>query len=250
MNDADADSLVSLDALEHPMSIAGRDCIHPISVILQALAAVAAVLWLEMHGGNRLIADQLYAWEGGQWILKDHFVTSTLIHLGGKYLSIVMWFATFASWWYARGRPVLAAWRRPLLYLWLATLSATLLVSALQSLTAIDCPWDMQGYGGPRPYFGLFDPRPPGLRDSGCFPSGHASAGYAWTALYFFFARIAPAWRRVGLLVGLGLGLVFGVSQQLRGAHFASHDVATLLVCWLTAMTLHLVLRPRTSPTP
>ena len=250
MSVADVERLAQVDVVDHPAPLGVAPRIRPAHVILQVSTAIAVVLWLEIMGGNRLIADYLYAWEGSQWLLKDHFVTSTLIHLGGKYLSMVMWLATFASWWYARGRPALAAWRRPLFYLWLATLSATLLVSALQSLTAIDCPWDMQGYGGPRPYFGLFDARPPGLRDSGCFPSGHASAGYAWTALYFFLACVAPAWRRTGLLVGLGLGLVFGVSQQLRGAHFASHDVATLLVCWLTAMTLHLVLRPRTSPTP
>jgi len=32
---------------------------------------------------------------------------------------------------------------------------------------------------------------------------------------------------------------VFGVSQQLRGAHFASHDVWTLTICWIVALLLH-----------
>ena len=247
MSATDAERLAPIDALILPAPAADPFQVRAPYVIVQILIAVAALLWLEMDGGNRLIADHLFAWEGGQWLLKDHFITSTLIHQGGKYLSLTMWLATFASWWYVRAQPGLQSWRRPLLYLWLATLIATVLVSALQSLTAIDCPWDMQGYGGPRPYFGLFDARPFGLRDSGCFPSGHASAGYCWVAMYFFFARVAPQWRRIGLMFGLALGLIFGVSQQLRGAHFASHDVATLLVCWLTALALHIALRPRKS---
>ncbi|MBK6729099.1 MAG: phosphatase PAP2 family protein [Xanthomonadales bacterium] len=247
MSVTDAKRLASIDALILPAPAADRSRVRAPYVILQILIASAALLWLEMDGGNRLIADHLYAWQGGQWWLKDHFITRTLIHRGGKYLSLTLWFATFASWLYVRSRADLIAWRRPLLYLLLAPLIATFLVSTLKSLTAIDCPWDMQGYGGTRPYFGLFDARPFGLRDSGCFPSGHASAGYCWLALYFFFGSVAPRWRPIGLIIGLGLGLTFGIAQQLRGAHFASHDIVTLLVCWLTAMALHIVLRPRTS---
>ena len=36
------------------------------------------------------------------------------------------------------------------------------------------------------------------------------------------------------------LGLVFGIGQQLRGAHFVSHDVWTLGLCWFIATTLAL----------
>ena len=214
-------------------------------VLAPTLVGVVCMLWLELAGGNQLIADRLYALEGGRWLLKDHVITSTLIHHGGKYLSMSMWLAVLVAWSLVRARPALAAWQRPLLYLWLATLLATVLVSSLQSLTAIDCPWDMQGYGGLRPYLGLFDARPAAMRDSGCFPAGHASAGYCWVALYFFLGNIAPRWRRHGLAFGLLLGLVFGLSQQLRGAHFASHDVATLLVCWLGALSLQIAMRVR-----
>jgi membrane-associated PAP2 superfamily phosphatase len=38
----------------------------------------------------------------------------------------------------------------------------------------------------------------------------------------------------------LGLGGVFGLAQQLRGAHFLSHDVWTLMICWLIALALYL----------
>ena len=54
-------------------------------------------------------------------------------------------------------------------------------------------------------------------------------------ALYFFFLRVAPRWRHAGLGIGLLAGTVFGLAQQLRGAHFLSHDVASMAVCWSVA---------------
>jgi membrane-associated PAP2 superfamily phosphatase len=210
-------------------------CIH---IVVPLLAFAILLSWLEKAGGNRLIADQLYAWEGGRWLLKNHVLTSSLIHPGGKYLSLMMWLGVLALYLLSRQHAGMESLKRPLIFLLSSTLIAVILVSLLKARVAMDCPWDMHAYGGLRPYLGLFDARPTGLHDSGCFPAGHASAGYAWVALYFFFAAVAPRWRLHGLAVGLLLGALFGFSQQLRGAHFLSHDLTALMLCWLTAMTL------------
>ncbi len=37
-------------------------------------------------------------------------------------------------------------------------------------------------------------------------------------------------------MIGLVAGLIFGISQQLRGAHFLSHDLWSLTICWLVAL--------------
>lgn len=34
---------------------------------------------------------------------------------------------------------------------------------------------------------------------------------------------------------------LFGFAQQMRGAHFLSHDVATLAVCWTVAVLLEVL---------
>jgi membrane-associated PAP2 superfamily phosphatase len=39
--------------------------------------------------------------------------------------------------------------------------------------------------------------------------------------------------------MGLGTGVVFGLAQQSRGAHFVSHDVASAALVWLTCLTLY-----------
>lgn len=131
--------------------------------------------------------------------------------------------------------------RWPLLYLFCAYLIGALTVSALKSFTNMDCPWNLVRYGGARVFVGLFETRPPGMPRGVCFPAGHASAGYAWVSLYFFTLMVRPAWRWMALAAGLMIGAIFGWTQQVRGAHFLSHDLWTLLICWVVALGLFMV---------
>ncbi|CAD7735076.1 hypothetical protein LMG31886_21910 [Xanthomonas hydrangeae] len=75
----------------------------------------------------------------------------------------------------------------------------------MKTWTNVDCPWDLHRYGGMKAFFGLFADRTDAYAAGNCFPAGHASAGYCWLALYFFFWTAAPRLRWLGL--GLGLGL-------------------------------------------
>jgi membrane-associated PAP2 superfamily phosphatase len=208
-------------------------------LVLPLAAFMLASLGLMALGGDRWIAGHLYLWEGGHWALKDGFVTETLIHETGKRLSALAWLGVVAAAIVAWRRPALRAWCRPLLCLAASVLVATTVVAWMKSWTDVDCPWDLLAYGGTRDYHALLAAMPANAPMGRCFPAGHASAGYAWVALYFFFAGTRPQWRWAGLGVGLGAGLVFGISQQLRGAHFMSHDVWTLVICWLAALLLH-----------
>lgn len=202
--------------------------------------------WLAAGGGDMAFADLLYRLEGGRWALQDAWITEHLIHRVGKWLSILagltVAIAAIRAW-----RIPAHPWRRPLLVLLLSVAVSTALVSLLKHLTAMDCPWDLARYGGERAFYGLFESRQ-GVRASGCFPAGHASAGYAWVALYFFALATRPQWRWIGLAIGLGAGLVFGFSQQLRGAHFLSHDLWSLAVCWLVALGLFRLSRLASRP--
>ncbi|WP_162125741.1 phosphatase PAP2 family protein [Pseudoxanthomonas wuyuanensis] len=200
--------------------------------------ALAWVVLVPMRG-DQWWADRLLAWEGGQWKLGHSLLLETVIHRGGKRLSVLTWLAAVGITVWMWQRPDLRHWRRPAVALLLSVLLSTLTVSMLKSITHMDCPWDLLGYGGQRPFIDLFAARPAELPAAACFPAGHASAGYAWVALYFFAGAVRPQWRGAGLWTGLAAGLVFGLAQQLRGAHFLSHDLASLMVCWLVALAVY-----------
>ena len=46
-------------------------------------------------------------------------------------------------------------WRRPLVYLLLATALSTAAVGLLKRWTNMDCPWDLLRYGGDKVYYGV-----------------------------------------------------------------------------------------------
>jgi membrane-associated PAP2 superfamily phosphatase len=212
-----------------------------------ALLAVATICLIPL-GGDRWIADRIYAAEGGQWAFRNSFLLTRVLHAGGKALSFAAWFVAAAM---AVRSAIDARWkplRRPLSALLLSVVVSTIVVSILKHVTRMDCPWDASIYGGTHSYFTLLQARPAGIRPSGCFPAGQASAGYAWVALYFFFSSVRPAWRRIGLAIGICFGLVLGIAQQLRGAHYLSHDLWTLAISWLVALGVHRMFLRGTSP--
>lgn len=123
--------------------------------------------------------------------------------------------------------------------LWLLGVVAggLLVPAALKRLSATSCPWDLRDFGGaysfvPHWRWGQTDGGP-----GHCFPAGHASAGFAWVAGYFAWPRGSAAARR-HVVSALAAGLVLGLAQQLRGAHFMSHTLWTAWICWTWAWCL------------
>lgn len=204
------------------------------------LAFVLAVLALALGDGDRRFATLLYTWEGGRWSLSQHWLLETVLHKGGRLASGIAWLVVLALAIRANLLPAGKTWRRPLWALLLSVLLSTLVVAQVKASIPMDCPWHLARYGGSQQIeIGLWQARPANLGTPRCFPAGHASAGYAWVALYFFFARTRPQWRWHGLATGVIAGLAFGLAQQLRGAHFASHDLWTLAICWAISLCVH-----------
>ena len=212
-------------------------------LLAPAFAVIAAALLSSLTRFDLLLADALYAWQGGTWSLRASFLTQQLLHVAARDASVAAWTAVVIALASARSDARWRAWRRPLACLALSVLLSTLLVAWIKSWSNVDCPWDLVRYGGQRAYVDLFAARPAQLSPGGCFPAGHASGGYAWMATYFLLLAVRPAWRRYGLAVGIALGLAFGFAQQLRGAHFLSHDLWSSALCWLVAVAVHAVAR-------
>ena len=206
---------------------------------LPLLAFATAIGVIAMLQLDWALAHRLYAWEGYRWVLKKAFLTEAVLHRAGHDLRVAAWAGVLTAWLAALKRESLAVWRKPLGYLALSILVSTLLIAWIKSWSNMDCPWDIEGLGGVRPYVELLAARPAWLPDGRCFPAGHASGGYAWMSLYFFCLLSRPQLRWLGLAAGLGAGLVFGIGQQLRGAHFLSHDLWTAMLCWLVAFGLY-----------
>ena len=193
-------------------------------------------LLIEWSHFDLFVADWVYAMEGRQWQLREHFVSSALLHEGGRSLvqliGLALLLLAITSSFNAR----LAPYKRGLWMLFMTLALGPALVAIAKAFTHVDCPWDLIRYGGTLPYLPIFEPHPGDYDYGRCFPSGHASGGYGLIGLYFFLRHHKPEWKWYGLAVGIVMGLVFGMAQQLRGAHFFSHDLWSLAICWLCAL--------------
>lgn len=205
-----------------------------------ALFAVFAVLATTTTLDPALAHRWFFDAQRGLWWGKDTFWDDELLHRDGRYLMRLVGVAALAafaaSWWVARLRP----WRRALGYFAACMALVPLVVGGLKELTNVDCPWDLAGFGGDRPFVHLFADRPDGLPRAACFPGAHSSSAFALFALYFVGLGLGR--RRLalaGLGVALGLGLLFSFGQQARGAHFLSHDLWSAFIAWTICLALY-----------
>lgn len=210
---------------------------------LPLLVATGVLYLLENSALDLWLADRWFAAEGFRWALQDHWLTNDVIHHHGKQLIIALWLTALAAWGASFRRPRLERWRRPLGYLLVSMALLPALIAHFKHYSPVPCPWDLLRYGGDVSYQHSLDYNF-GPTDQGhCFPAGHASGGFALLSLYF---AACPYARRpwLFLIPGLVVGLTFGLGQQARGAHFISHDVWTLSLCWFGALALFLLFRP------
>jgi membrane-associated PAP2 superfamily phosphatase len=205
---------------------------------LLPLVVLAVVSIVIVEGDiDRKLTDYIFAIQGGSWAWKDAWITEVFFHKSGRALSLLLALIVLLLVIASHLTRLSAAHKKPLLYLFLATSGSSLLISFLKSLLAVSCPWEFERYGGHLIDSGLVEQL--FLRNgSGCFPAGHASAGYAWVSCYFFGLYYQSKWRRAGLIIPLLVGVVLGLVQQIRGAHFISHDVWSLALCWFFSLGL------------
>jgi len=196
-----------------------------------ALGLALLLLW-DVSGADLPLTRQFGNPQGFAW--RDAWLTRTLLHDGGRLLG----WALLAAMLLALCRAPAGGPARPERLRWLgAVLVCLLLVPALKRFSLTSCPWDLAEFGGVAAHVSHWRL---GVADGGdghCFPSGHAVAAFAFFALYFQWRRSRPALARGWLIVVCGVGLLFGLAQLARGAHFASHTLWSAWLCW-TVCTL------------
>lgn len=200
------------------------------------LALVLIVLW-DVSGGDWIVSSHYGQADG---FAAHHAAWAVALYNAGRGLALAAWVAliVWAAW---PGRATGA--RVTTLIAALSVLIAALLVAIVKRASGADCPWSLQAFGGAQPYLSHWTNWSPSAGAGGCFPSGHASAGFAFLAVYALWRTEHRRLAQIVLWATLALGMAYGGLQVVRGAHFASHVLWSAWLCWLVALLSPLLLR-------
>lgn len=198
---------------------------------LIAIAALfGAVLLWDLAGLDLAVVRYFGDAAGFRW--RDAWWASQVLHSGARAAGWgVVALMAFDAW-----RPLAAGpSRRARAHALGVTLACAAAIAMLKALSQTSCPWDLAEFGGQARHvshwaFGLGDGGP-----GHCFPSGHASTAFALLSGYFLWRRSHPAAARAWLAAVVGIGLVLGAAQLVRGAHYPSHTLWTAWLCWTLA---------------
>lgn len=191
------------------------------------------------------LSDLFFDFDGRVFFWKDAWWAKDLIHTGGRLAMVglgVCCAALFLASFWKRVFPKLANSRRVLAFLILCLISGPATVSVLKMLVNRPYPEHIKRYGGKIPYTRLFEGSPAASKHYKGFPAAHSAAGYGLLGLYFVFREKRPALAPWGLALGLAVGTLFAFGQQVRGMHYASHNVWSLAICWFEALALYRLL--------
>lgn len=210
-----------------------------------ALLTVGGLIGLLMWDASGLDLTVMHGFANEQgFALRDNGWLTELLHTRARQLAGMVFLALMVMiWWPVGWFRTLPRWQRIEIVVGIALCLLT--ISSLKHFSLTSCPWDLQEFGGKANYVSHWTW---GTRDGGaghCFPAGHASSALAFIALAlpWLFSGNAKLHRRGQwlLLLVLVLGLVFGLAQTLRGAHYPSHSLWTAWICWIVALVNHLV---------
>ena len=210
------------------MSISGRSAFRQSVVCL--LLMTATVLLESVTDIDMTVQRHWYHAASGLWSIDPamHQTWRWLFYDGAKRFVALVGVASvgLAVYGFISGR---RDWLRAGLLMALSCAATPLLVSMLKAVTGIYCPRQLTEFGGKAFYRHLL-PLAAGLSGGRCFPGGHASGGFALTMLFFCLSGRTA--RYAALFGSMAVGWTMGLYQMMRGEHFLSHTVMSMLLAW------------------
>ncbi|NGZ06331.1 MAG: phosphatase PAP2 family protein [Magnetococcales bacterium] len=210
------------------------------SVLWTLTLLILVVIVAETTTLDLWIQDHFYRFDAGHWwIDKDDPLTRKLFYTWTKRAILIIGIAIIITLIWTWKFNLTMTTRRGLILLALGLTIVPGAISGLKNITNVHCPWSLERYGGQLPHLPLFASQPsdfPEVRPGKCWPAGHPSGGFAFMMLFFVFRN--PLWRKLGLGFGLSLGWIMGSYQMLKGAHFFSHVLITMLLSWLLILSI------------
>lgn len=220
-----------------------------------AILVLAASFFLfEYTGIDLWVQDHFYDFAQREWIVDGNAALPRLLFYNAPKVLIiiiglgVLALALFPQRWRAR-LPFAAVPRKYLWAVFLTLGTVPALIGQLKAVTNIFCPSEIRRYGGDVPYVRVVESYPANDRPERCgrcFPAGHASGGFALVGLMAL--ALTRRGQRRALALAMAVGWTMGLYQMMKGAHYLSHTVITMLLAWILFLIWRRIFRLHRPP--
>jgi membrane-associated PAP2 superfamily phosphatase len=201
------------------------------AILLTGLLLLLALAVFETTSLDLLVQDRFYDAAGGWYVDRDAPGPRMIFYDGPKVLLAAIGAVLLLCVAVPASRSARFPFsRRDAAFLLVCIVLIPITAWLLKKTTGVFGPWMVERYGGEHPYRTLLQSIPyvAGRPRGRGFPAAHCSGAFALMSLYFVGkGRVA---RRLGLACGLAAGWAVGVYQILKGAHYLSHTVVTMIL--------------------
>ncbi len=212
---------------------------------LFSIVFLGIYLIVEFSPLDLLLQDYIYNFSTHSWpIDRDEKILKVLFYNGPKLVLAILGITAlgiFISTFFSKKYHSL---KYPCLYFFLSIALVSGIIASMKNFTNTYCPWDVARYGGDQPYVKVLSCYPKDFvqgKKPKCFPGGHASGGFALFCLVFLAKNRKKF--LMGLSVALASGWIMGIYQMLKGAHYFTHNLATMFLSWIMCMLLFLAIK-------
>ena len=219
--------------------------------ILPGLLFALVTLPFEVSDLDLWLSDPFYDFSARRWTYLEAWWSRNLLHRGGRFVVWSLGAVPVVVLLLSVRRAHLVRWRRTCAYLLVCVATPPVLVVLLKVLTNRHCPLAMTRYGGDVAWTRMFDFAPAVLAGGNpgrCFPAAHAASALTLVSLYFVARALGHKRPWVWAMPSLALATVFAFGQHVRGAHFFSHNLWSLAICWTVALVAYRAFCGRVGP--
>lgn len=205
------------------------------------LALIVSLAMIYSHGAglDTILAGHFFN-STDQWMYRDSFFLEKILHKGGVILSLALLLAFLGRFLYLHKLDGDKKHRDYAGFIFLSSVLTIVTVFFLKRWSTLPCPWNSVAFGGGINPPELWKAFALDLPRGHCFPAGHSSGGFCFLSMYFGYTFIYGKRNFITLIPGLLIGAIFGITQQMRGAHYLSHDLTTILLSitlsWITSL--------------
>lgn len=205
-----------------------------LKILSLGILLLTCVLFLEQYSNiDVLVQNYLYNFESHQWIITpdEHNQLSFVFYDGMKRFVATIGTCCVIFMLSSIKIKKFRAYISGALIVLLSTIIVPTLAGYGKKISNVYCPSQTQIYEGSFPYVKIMENYPSSFQQihkGRCFPAGHATGAFSLMSLFFLFKKRRNKF--IGLSLGVVLGWTSGVYQMLRGEHFLSHTLFTMIM--------------------